>query len=200
MQLISSPTSPFVRKVRVLIHEAGKTDTVELVNVSTTPVSTDPRILPANPLGKIPALIRPEGAALYDSRVITRYLDTLWSLGLYPEATIWDTLTLEASADAMMEAAVLMVYESRVRPQDLAYAPWVEAQWGKVSRALDALEATWMDHLSGPTTAAHIAVGCALSYIDFRHADRAWRAARPDLAAWHAVWADRESMQLTTPS
>ena len=131
--------------------------------------------------------------------MITRYLAAQGEGDLYPEARIWEVLTLEATADGMMEAAVLMVYEGRTRPEDKQYPDWVEAQWNKVARGLDALEERWMSHLAGPLDAAQIAVGCTLGYLDFRHKDRNWRAGHPQLAAWEEAFAKRESMAETVP-
>jgi len=199
MQLIASPLSPFARKVRVLLLETGLDDGVEVVNLATTPLETDPNAASANPLGKIPALIRADGATLYDSRVITRYFDDMAGGGLYPQARLWEVLTLEATAEGIMEAAVLMTYEARFRPEDMQYGPWVEAQWGKAARALDAIEARWMSHLAGPFDMSHIAMGCALGYLDFRHAARGWRAGRPALEAWYTEFRARESMAETAP-
>ncbi|MEQ8900872.1 MAG: glutathione S-transferase [Roseovarius sp.] len=199
MQLIASPLSPFVRKVRVLLLETGLGDQVTVVNLATTPLETDPQAASANPLGKIPALVREGGATLYDSRVITRYLDDMAGGGLYPQTRLWEVLTLEATAEGMMDAAVLMTYEARFRPEEMQYAPWVEAQWGKIARALDAVEARWMSHLAGPLDMSHIAMGCALGYLDFRHEARGWRAGRPALEAWYAGFSTRESMALTAP-
>jgi glutathione S-transferase len=200
MHLISSPLSPFVRKVRVALIETGLAGQVEEVRLATTPLDTDPQAAAANPLGKIPALIRDDGAALYDSRVITRYLDDLAGGGLYPQARLWEVLTLEATAEGIMDAAVLMTYEGRFRPEDLQYAPWVEAQWAKIARALGAVEARWMSHLAGPFDMSHIAMGCALGYLDFRHDARGWRQDHPALAAWYATFAARDSMVATAPA
>lgn len=201
MRLFYSPTSPYVRKVTVLLHETGLLPQVELVTGSGTPVDPGQAPLQANPLGKVPALERDDGPALYDSRVICRYLDDLARAGLYPEdARLWDTLTVEATADGILDAAILMVYESRIRPEALRYAPWVEGQWAKIDRALDALETRWMPHLQGPMDMGHIAVGCALEYLDFRHGARGWRQGRPDLAAWGGTFSARASMQATQPA
>ena len=199
MKLISADASPFARKCRILIHEAGLGDRVEVVSLTTTPINTDPQVASANPAGKLPALLRDSGPALYDSRVITRYLDEISGAGLYPQARIWEVLTLEATADAMMDAAVLMVYEHRVRPADKVDEGWIEAQWAKITRSLNALDARWMSHLSGPLDMAQIAVATALTYLDFRHADRSWRDTRPDLAAWHLKFCERDSMVATAP-
>jgi glutathione S-transferase len=200
MRLFHSPTSPYVRKCMVLLHETGTLDRVDLISVAGTPVDPGSMPLAQNPLGKIPALERDDGPALYDSRVICRYLDGLSELKLYPaEPGLWDTLTVEATGDGITDAAILMVYEVRVRPEDKRYAPWVEGQWGKIDRALDALESRWMDHLAGPLDMGQISIACALGYLDFRHGARAWRDGRPDLAAWFDVFAKRPSMRATLP-
>ncbi|MDH3263345.1 MAG: glutathione S-transferase [Paracoccaceae bacterium] len=200
LRLYHSPTSPYVRKVMVLLHESGQLGDVELVAATGTPVDPASMPLAQNPLGKIPALERPEGAALYDSRVICRYLDDRAGGRLYPEKPrLWETLTLEATGDGILDAAILMVYEARVRPDTLRFEAWVEGQWAKIARALQALEERWIAHLTGPLDAGQIAVACALGYIDFRHGDRGWRAAQPQLAAWYAEFAARPSMEATVP-
>ncbi len=200
MRLYHSATSPYVRKIEVLLAEAGKSDAVERIAAGGTPVDPGTQPLALNPLGKIPVLERPEGASLYDSRVITRYLDDHFKAGLYPAAPrLWDVLALEATADGILDAAILMVYESRVRPEDKRFDAWVEGQWSKVDRALDALEARWMSHLHGPLDMGQIAVGCALGYLDFRHAARNWREGRPALAAWEQKFAARDSMARSAP-
>ena len=198
MKLLMAGPSPFVRKVLVLLHETGQSDDVETVTVTAAPGGTDATLKAANPVGKIPALVRDEGPTLYDSKVICRYLDDRAQAGLYPEKG-WDTLVLEATADAMMEAAVLMVYEKRFRPEAIWSADWIEAQWGKVEGALDALNARWMSHLAGPLDIGHIGAGCGLGYLDFRHGDRDWRKGRDALAKWYEGFAARPSMVETTP-
>lgn len=200
MKLIMAPASPFVRKVRALARETGQTGDVEDVQVATTPVVTADAVKAANPLGKIPALILDDGKAIYDSRVITRYLDARAGAGMYPEDRLWDVLTLEATADGIMESAVLMVYEGRVRPSEFQYDAWIEAQWAKASRAVKAINDHWMDQLSGPVDMGQIAVGCALGYLDFRHAARDWRAGNDALAAWFAAFDERPAMQATRPA
>ncbi len=185
----------------VLLHEAGATDRVTLVPVSGTPL--DPGTLPVdrNPLGKVPALERPDGPTLYDSRVITRYLDDLLQARLYPAAPrLWDTLVIEATGDGIAEAAVLMRYEMHVRPESSRSSDWVDAQWLKIARALAALEERWMSHLSGPLDMGQIAVACALGYLDLRHGERGWGSAHPALAAWYVAFADRPAMRATAPN
>ncbi|WOI55584.1 glutathione S-transferase [Palleronia sp. LCG004] len=199
MELFYSQASPFVRKVMVLLHEADKLDAVTLRQVSMTPLAPDAGHSSIAPLGKIPTLTRPDGPALFDSRVITRYLDERFGTGLYPDARLWETLTLEALADGIMDASVLMVYEGRTRPEEKRHEPWVDAQWSKIGRALDAIEERWMSHLSGRLDMGQVAVACALGHLDFRHASRNWRATRPNLAAWSERRAERPSFKATRP-
>lgn len=200
MRLYYSATSPYVRKVMVTLIETGQRDDVTLVPAAGTPLDPGSMPLDQNPLGKIPALARDDGPALYDSRVICRYLDDRAGGKLYPQGPrLWDTLTLEATADGILDAAILIVYESRVRPEDKRFADWTEGQWAKIARALDALEARWMDHLNGPLDMGQVAIGCALAYLDFRHGARNWRHGRPSLAVWDAEFAARPSMRATPP-
>lgn len=200
MRLYHSPTTPYGRKVMVLLIETGQAGEVEVVFAAGTPLDPGTQPVALNPLGKIPALELDDGTALYDSRVICRYLDDRAGAGLYPQKPrLWRTLTLEATADGILEAALLMVYETRLRPEAARFAPWVEGQWAKIARALDTLEAHWHDHLAGPIDMGQIALGCALSYLDFRHGAREWRNGRPRLAEWHAKFAARDSMKATEP-
>ncbi len=200
LRLHTSPTTPFGRKVMVMIHETGQARDVEAVQAAGTPLDATKMPLAQNPLGKIPALERDDGPALYDSRVICRYLDERAGGRLYPAPPrLWDTLTLEATADGILDAAILIVYESRLRPEAIRFETWVEGQWGKIARALDTIEARWMAHLNGSLDMGQIGVGVALGYLDFRHGARNWRAGRPALAAWGDAFAARDSMKATEP-
>ena len=200
MRLYHSATSPYVRKVMVVLHETGLLDQVTLVPASGTPTAPGTMPVAQNPLGKIPALERDDGPAIYDSRVICRFLAERAGTGLYPEGNaLWEALTLEATADGICDAAILMVYEGRLRPEEKQMPEWVEGQWSKVARALDALNARWLGHLHGPLSIGQIAVGCALEYVDLRHGARNWRQGRDGLAAWQAGFAARDSMMATRP-
>lgn len=200
MKLFHSPASPFVRKVNVLLHELGQTDAVALEPVVTTAMDPSERLIASNPLGKIPALERSDGPTLYDSRVICAYLNDQFNGSLYPSgAQRWQTLTLEATGDGIMEAAVAMTYEVRLRPEAERSPAWIEAQWSKAARAIAVLNARWIGHLAGPLDIGHVAVGCALGYVDFRHATRDWRRDNPALADWFAGFESRPSMQATRP-
>ena len=200
MKLAYSPTSPYVRKVMVLLHETGQLNDVTLGTITTTPLAPDGALLPNNPLGKVPALERADGPALYDSRVICAYLDDRAGARLYGSgARHWEILTLEATADGILDAALAMTYESRLRPEDKRMAEWVDGQWDKIARACAALEGRWMSHLAGPLHMGQIAVACALGYVDFRHGARGWRKGNDALAAWFAEFDSRPSMQATQP-
>lgn len=200
MKLAYSPTSPYVRKVMVLLHETGQLDDITLTEITTTPMDPSTPLLPQNPLGKVPALERAEGPALYDSRVICAFLDDRGNAGLYGSgARHWDIRTLEATADGILDAALLMVYEGRLRAEAERSAAWVEAQWDKVARGIAALNTRWISHLSGPLDMGQIAVGCALGYVDFRHGARGWRTGNDALAAWYEAFDSRASMQATAP-
>ena len=197
MKLYTSPTTPFGRKIAVLLREADLLDEVSVEMVAGTPLDAGSLPVLQNPLGKIPVLVLADGTAIYDSRVISRFLDDHFDLGVYPKgAALWPMLAREAAMDGMIEAAVLMAYEIRLRPEEMRFAPWVEGQWAKVTRALDMFEAA---PPMGAINMEHIALACALAYLDFRHDARGWRDGRPKLAAWQAVMAARPSMQETQP-
>jgi len=199
MKLIYSGTSPFVRKVSVLLLETGLEDRVEKETVAITPMNPGEVVPSINPLGKVPCLVTDNGNSIFDSRVITRYLDTLHNgYKLYPEGdALWPVLTLEAMADGMLDAAVLMIYERLLRTDEQKSPEWVEAQWLKISRALEHLDG--QVSILEPLSMASIAVGATLGYIDFRHDDRKWRDIAPNLAVWEAEFSKRASMQATLP-
>lgn len=197
MQLYTSPTTPFGRKISVQVRESGLTEQVEEVVVAGTPL--DPGTMPVrlNPLGKIPCLTTNQGA-LYDSRVISRYLDEISGAGLYPQgAALWPVLVLEATADGILDAAVSMAYEIRLRPEGLRFPEWLEGQWAKITRALDGIEPKAQN--MGPLNIGQIALASALAYLDFRHSARNWQDGRPHLAAWAAEFSRRPSMKATEP-
>lgn len=197
MQLLISPASPFARKVRVLLREVDLGNQVAEIEVSTTAFNSASEVLAANPIGKIPVLMRPDGPAIYDSRVITRYLDDLAGSNLYPQSRIWEILTLEATADGIMECALAMAYEKRMRPESEQSPAWIEAQWAKAARGIAAVNSRWMSHLSGPLNIGQIGMACALSYIDLRHDARGWRDGNKALADWHAEFSKRDSIIAT---
>ncbi|MCX7683770.1 MAG: glutathione S-transferase [Acetobacteraceae bacterium] len=203
MKLFHSPASPFVRKVLVAAHERGIAEGIELVPTGVTPVRRDEAIAARNPLGKIPTLVLEDGTAVFDSRVIVEYLDGLpGGPRLIPEggAARLKTLTLQALADGLCDAAVALRYETALRPEALRWPEWAASQTTKVVAALDALERDWVPHLSSVLDIGAIAAACALGYLDYRFAALGWREGRPRLAAWHEGFAARPSMQATAPA
>ena len=205
MILYSSPTSPYARKVHVVLLETDQMAAVEVVPSSTAPTNPRDGIAAKNPLMKIPALERPDGPTLYDSRVICQFLDARAAdgagAGLYGRGTRrWEVLTLEATGDGILDAALLMTYEMRLRPEGQRWDDWSEAQWSKIAASCTALNTRWMSHLYGPLDMGQIAVACALGYVDFRHGARDWRAGNDALATWYAAFCDRPAMTETAPA
>ncbi|MHA6198561.1 glutathione S-transferase [Pseudomonas wadenswilerensis] len=203
MILFHSPLSPFVRKVRVVLHETGQTGRVALQAVNVSPVSPDADLNQGNPAGKLPALRLDDGTVLHDSRVIVDFLDQQ-HVGepLIPRegSARWRRLTLASQADAIMDAAVLTRYETFLRPEEKRWDAWIEAQSEKIRRALADLEDNHMAEIASAFDVAAIGVACALGYIDLRMPDFGWRERQPKLAAWYAEVSQRESMKATAPA
>ncbi|OPB13392.1 glutathione S-transferase [Pseudomonas fluorescens] len=202
MTLFHNPASPFVRKVRVLLAETGQQDRVALQGCMPTPVQPDAQLVHDNPVGKIPALRLADGTVLHDSRVILDYLD-YQHVGnpLIPRdgSARWRRLTLASMADGMMDAAVLVRYETALRPPEKHWDQWLDEQRNKIRRTLVELEADAIAELASHFDIASISVACALGYLDFRHPDLQWRDANPKLAAWYAEVSQRPSMLQTQP-
>jgi len=200
MKLYHSTTSPYVRKVMVVAQITGQIEEIDLIAGSGTPMDPNVATCSANPLGKVPCLVTDDGLAIYDSRVITRYLDARKAGGLYPEGdALWPVLTREALADGVLDAAILTVYESRLRPEELRFSPWLQAQRSKILRALGTLEGEAGRFPADRFDASHIGVASALGYLDFRFPDLGWREGRPALAQWYEAAARRPEMIETRP-
>jgi glutathione S-transferase len=202
MKLLSNPASPFGRKVKVVAHETGLHDRLAIHNVQTTAVGPDLSLVSDNPLGKIPCLVREDGTALYDSRVICEFLDTLHDgAKLFPAggAERWEALRLQALADGVMDAALLARYETFLRPEASRWPAWVDGQIDKVRRGLDRLEAADAPGFDDRLDIGVVSVSCALGYLDFRFPDLRWRDGNPTLASWFERFAGRPSMLATKP-
>jgi glutathione S-transferase len=183
MLLRSAPPSPFGRKVKIAASVLGLAS--ELSVIATDTVNPEDPIRSDNPLGKIPALVLEDGLVVHDSAVIVEYLDMRAGGGrLIPKAGLERirVLTLQSLADGLMDAALLQVYEGRWRAADRHEQKWVDHQAGKVGRALAWLEAH-PPEITGDVHVGHIAVACALGYLDLRFAGN-WRAAHPRLVTW----------------
>ncbi len=189
MILRTSPASPFGRKVVIAASLLGLADTITVVNADTTDPGDSLRA--QNPLGKIPTLVDPDGTAWYDSRVILEVIDAR-AAGATVHGTGEDrlkALRLQSLADGLMDACLLQVYENRMRDPDKREPKWIEHQAGKVERALDLLESA-PPSLAGAIDIGHIAVACALGYLDLRFAGT-WRETHPKLVAWLDAFAAR---------
>src|SRR3954454_12714190 len=185
MKLRYSATSPYVRKVMMVIHERGLSEKVELEKTDAWSPETD---LPRNnPLGKVPALVLEDGPALFDSPVIVEYLDTLAGSGeasLFPAAgpDRWTALRFQALADGICDAAILRRLEGN-RPEQLRSTDWMERQRAAVARSVDALEAE-AAKLGERFTIGSVAVLAALGYLDFRFGHDDLRLGNTALSAW----------------
>jgi glutathione S-transferase len=201
MKLIGSHTSPFVRKVRIVMAE--KKIDCELVLEDVW--ASDSKIHDFNPLGKVPCLILDDGEAVFDSRVICEFVDTLTPVGkLLPqerrertEVRCW-----EALADGMLDAAVLYRLEGVIREEEHRSEKWLARQRRKVEDGLSAMARglgakQWCS--ANRFTLADIACGCALGYLDFRMPDLNWREAHPALDKYFARVSQRQSFIDTLP-
>ena len=201
MKLYFSALSPFVRKVRVAAMELGLDKRIELITVATTPVAMNADLAKVNPLGKLPALVTDDGDLLFDSAVIVEYLDTLAGGGKVipvsgPER--WRVKRTEALADGMSDAAILMRYETAMRPADKQWPEWIAGQKQKVTQALDALEGqSWA--FDDKVDVGKIAIGCGLAYLDLRFSDLCWRKTCETLGRWYDAFAKRPAMVATKP-
>jgi glutathione S-transferase len=183
MILRSTPASPFGRKVRIAASVLGLDSEITIEAADTNDPGDSLRR--QNPLGKIPSLLDEDGNAYFDSRVILDYLDYRAGGGrIVPAdpAARFAALRLQALADGMTDASILIVYETRWRPAEKHEAKWLDHQAGKVARGLAALDREPPAANATPTV-GDIALACALGYRDFRFEGR-WRADHPRLAAW----------------
>ena len=200
MILRSSPSSPFVRKVRIAIALLGFDKDVTVERADTTDPSDSLRKI--NPLGKIPVLILEDGSAVYDSRVILDYLDDRAGGGkIVPRQPKerFAALRLQALCDGILDASVLTIYEGRYRKPEMHEPKWLELQAGKVARALGVLEAA-PPPIDAMPDVGQIALACALGYRDFRFGG-SWRGEYPRLVAWLDNFAARvPAFAATKPS
>lgn len=201
MKLIGSLTSPYVRKVRVVMAEK-KLD-YQLVLEDVWAQDT---IIASNPLGKVPCLVMEGGEAVFDSRVIVEYVDTLSPVGKLIPPTGRERVevrTWEALADGVCDAAILARLEATWAPRAEARSQaWIDRQMSRVTAALKAMslglgDKPWCN--GNHFTLADIAVGVSLGYLDFRFAHIDWRAEHPNLAKLAEKLATRQSFADTLP-
>jgi glutathione S-transferase len=201
MKLIGSVTSPYVRKVRVVLAEKKLDYVFELENVW----SPETKITAFHPLGKVPCLVMEDGSSMYDSRVIAEYLDTLTPVCKLLPTNSRDRANVkvwEALADGVGDAAVLAFLERTQRPAELQSQAWIERQMGKVRNGLQVMS----DNLGEQAfcmgihyTLADVAVGCVLGWLSLRFPAIDWRGEHPNLARLFDKLSERPSFKDTVP-
>ena len=195
MRLHSTITSPYARKVWVVVQEKGLADRIE--RVPTNP-HVDEYLRQDNPLCRVPTLLRDDGSALFDSPVICEYLDQLGGAPfLFPASgeERWTALRLQAVGDGLLDANLARRMEV-IRPQSEQSPAWIARQLKGIEAACAWLEKRLAD-FGEALTIGHVAVGCALGYFGVRFPDDGWRDRFPDLASWHAGFDARPSMYAT---
>ena len=202
MKLIGSLTSPYVLTVRIVMAEKRLDYQLELEDVWA-----GDRILQSNPLGKVPCLVMEGGEAVFDSRVIVEYVDTLSPVGkLLPDRgrERAEVRTWEALGDGMLDAAILARLENTWagRTDGERSSAWIDRQMGKITASLAAMSKGLGDKpfCSGVHfSLSDVAVGCALGYLDFRFPEIDWRGAHPNLAKLYEKLSQRPSFMDTLP-
>lgn len=200
-KLIVSLTSPYARKVRIAALEK-KIDFEMVVDV---PWNDDTGVPQKNPLGKVPVWLTSDGEAIYDSRVITEYLETIASIKLFPDNPIEriKVKQIESLADGIMDASLCLFAERKKRPKELQHQWWIDRQFGKVHRGLVELEKILGDEMyfyGTEFSVADIAVISALGYIGLRFSeDFTWSDQYPTLARFYSSMMRRQSVKETVP-
>lgn len=192
MKVYGSTSSPYVRKVRVAAAELGLN--VQLEVMGSLPHEPNSDLAAKNPGIKVPALELDDGTYIYDSRIIMRYLNDLAGGSLYP-AGDWAMQCRESYAEGMIDASLLVRFETALRPEEFRWQGWIDGQSQKVNSVMNQMEQD-VSIMTGVDASA-IAFACALGYLDFRFPDWGWRDSRPALAAWFAEFSARPSMQST---
>jgi glutathione S-transferase len=201
MKLIGSLASPYVRKVRIVMAEKK----IEYEFMRENVWAPDTAIQQSNPLGKVPCLIMEDGGAMFDSRVIVEYLDTLTPVGKLIPAQGRERAGVkcwEALADGILDAAVLIRLEKTLRPAAQQSQEWIDRQMSKVNAGLKAMSIGFADTpfcAGNQYTLADVAVGCTLGWLSFRFPEIAWRDDYPNLGKLFDKLSERPSFKDTAP-
>jgi glutathione S-transferase len=201
MKLIFSPSSPFVRKVRIAAIELGLIDKIEFLPTTVAPGQPNDDYARITPLKKLPALILDNGDVILDSYVIAEYLDELAGGGkLIPVfgPTRWKVKSDHSLLQGMLDSMLLCRYEKAVRPQGLQWQAWSDDHWNRAWQGMARFDSQ-ADVLSRPLDIVQIALVCVLGYADFRFADCGWRKAYPNLGAFHEKMLARPSVKISLP-
>jgi len=181
----------------VFAHETGLVDRLTCVRTVVAMKAPNAALLPDNPLSKIPTLVLDDGSPLYDSGVICEYLDTLHDQAkMFPAdgAARWTALRRQALGDGFLDFLLLWRHERERSPPSQML---LDAFASKYQATMKSLEQEEMALGRTPFGIGHIAIGCGLSYLDFRFPDLSWRDGYPQIATWHASFAQRPSAKAT---
>ncbi|WP_432786070.1 putative GST-like protein YibF [Oligella sp. MSHR50489EDL] len=197
MKIFYSAASPYVRKCLVAAEELGLTDKIELLNCAAHPINRDRNIIEHNPLGQVPTFFTDDNEVLFDSFVICSYLNELGNGKLLGDKkNYWLIMKNHSIADGLMNAALILRYETGVRPSELEWKDWTSGQFDKIRTAIAYFENN-IDELEGGVNLVNITLACGLSYLDFRLGEFDWRKDAPKVAAFHKNFSERESMRKT---
>ena len=184
--LLYAPASPYSAKVRV----AAVIGDIQLASQIVATGDEPETLIAANPLGKIPCLVLEDGTGIFDSRAITQELDRMSGKKLFPRNAVKrrDAERLEAAADGLCDALLAQVYERHFRPPEKVEQSWLDYQARKVERTLD-----WLNDnctMRGKPHVGHMALACAIAYLELRFADLNWSRGRPKLKRFYAKFAE----------
>lgn len=202
MKLFYAPQSPFARKVRAAAIEVGLGDRIELEIIKVVPGAPNRNFAQSyNPLRKIPTLVTDDGSVIYDSTVICEFLDAEGGGGkiIPPEPKRrWRVLTDHALAQGLCESAILIRYETWLRPEAYRWPVWIEDHWDKINSGLSWFEQNMVE-LDRPVDISHLALGSFLGYLDFRWPDDGWRDRFPKVRDWFEEISQRPAFAETIP-
>ncbi len=198
MQLLYTPTSPYARRARIAVHEAGLADKVNLVDINPREANID-QLLSHNPSGKVPLLVTDDGTALCESLIIARHLDNASGGKLYPgdAAELIRTLETESIASVLMDSLYVRSHENRrdaaQRSQNV-----IDLEKARAMRCYDALEQR-AGSFGGRIDMGTITAVCSLGYADGRHSADEWRSGRTTLSAWFDRMPKRPAVAASVP-
>jgi len=198
MKLHWSPKSPYVRKVMICARELGLVERLELVRSVAAMLKPNARLMQDNPLSKIPALVLDDGFTLFDSVVICEYLNDLGQGTLFPLQSTkkWQSLRWHALGDGLLDALILWRNE---REREVPLEALIDAFELKTEACLKQLDDEAQALNEVPFSIGHVAVGCALGYLDYRFGTLNWRGDAPRLAEWYEEMRARPSFESTEP-
>lgn len=200
MKLHWSPRSPYVRKVMIVAHETQQWDDFERVRSVAAMLKPNEALMRDNPLSKIPTMVLDDGSTLFDSAVICEYLNDRAKAAFFPTGDAkWPALRWHAFGDGLLDAAILWRNE-RERSDASRSDVLIDAFEQKTAASLALLDKEAATLEATPFAIGHVAMACALGYLDFRFDTLGWREKAPALAAWFATVEARPSYQATQPN